>query len=90
MPMSLAEAARRKPTPTFVSLVAFLDRAPADKVFTTAEILGLVGIGSTNTLQLTFRKFGLNHYRTHPGKGRQVYWGNPKAIVALKKALAEG
>ena len=72
------------PSPAETKLKAFLDKAPADEIYTLLEICRRAGIGSS-----TLGRYRPAEYSAIVGKYR--YWGNPKAIAELlRKVKHEG
>ena len=70
----------RTPAPV-LKLIAFLDKQPTDEIYTTDEIVKRVTVSARD-------------YRTSPELekyvykiGQQNYWGNPRAIAALREQV---
>ena len=68
------------PSPTETKLKAFLDKAPADEIYTVSELCRRAGIGSS-----TLGRYRTAEYSAIVGKSR--YWGNPKAIAELLRQV---
>lgn len=69
-----------------VRLRAWLDGRAADELFTVEELMRLMGIGRHSVDKFVASEKGgpYSHFA-----GRKFHLGNPRAIVALKKLLAE-
>jgi hypothetical protein len=73
--------------PSVSAIVRFLDKQPADELFTSDELSKRAGV-STNTIKSSGNKDELASYSLRCGRSR--YWGQPKAIQALKAQLEAG
>jgi hypothetical protein len=77
-----------KPTiPSVSAILRFLDKQPADELFTSDELSKRCSI-SVSVIKSIGGKDELAAYSLRSGKFR--YWGNPKAILALKAQLEAG
>ena len=86
MPIRIADVLKPKLTPVVLALKKFLDSAPVDSVYATHELVVTVGIGSNSVLKAArMPEFSAYRYRF----GKVAYWGNPRAIAALRKAMAK-
>jgi len=74
------------PRPAITKIVEFLDKLPDDELKTCREVERLTTLGSDSVWKFAHLS-GLSHY-THR-EGKNLYYGNPRAIVALKQFLAE-
>lgn len=75
------------PPSIIVSRIAeFLDKSPHDELFTTEELAKRVAIGSQRPTQ-NAKNPALAAYSLLTGRNR--YWGNPKAIAALREQVGQ-
>jgi hypothetical protein len=72
--------------PIIGSIRQYLDKAPADELFTVGELARKIGSGE-NYVSDQSTKPQLAAYTMKTGKMR--YWGNPKAIEALRQQVAQ-
>lgn len=70
--------------PSAVKLKAFLDKAPADELFTTADLAAKTRIPVLAQNPNLFKM--LDAYRSK--LGNRMLWGNPRAIAELKRQVA--
>jgi hypothetical protein len=71
-----------KPTlPSISYILRFLDKQPADELFTSDELSKRAGV-STNTIKSIGNRDEFGAYSLRCGRLR--YWGQPKAILALR------
>lgn len=88
----IADALKPKPTSSHGRLQDFLKRADSSRVFVSQDLMQALNIKSPSTLCLCFRGGEFEKFRYRVGV--TVYYGSPKAIARLKKAvqskLAEG
>lgn len=66
-------------------IIAFLDSAPSDEVFTTRELMSRVGFVINNTDRLRRR---MESYVFVSGR-KQLLWGGELAIKNLKRHLGQ-
>jgi len=72
-------------TPSAQKVKAFLDKAPADELFTTAELAQKARAGRVEDQTQIFTR-SLPAYWERVSN--RVLWGNPKAIAELRKQVA--
>lgn len=86
MPISLDDALKPVPSPITLAVKKFLDSRPADKLYTTIEVGKAVNCGVDS---LTRACKELPEYCVVRAARHGRFWGNPRAIAALKKRLGE-
>ena len=86
MPVTITAAVNRKPSPAYLAIKAFLDKAPVDILYSGQELLDAIGVSSGDTIARAQRYFDLSAYREGGTRGVVVFWGNPKAIASLRAA----
>ena len=73
-------------SPLTIKVKAFLDKSPADEIFTIQEMALRAGVDPTSIRVCSF--FGspeLKDYNVKANTNR--YWGNPKAIAELMRQI---
>jgi hypothetical protein len=73
--------------PSVAAIMNFLNKQAPDELF-TSDVLAKGANVSQNTIKSMGHAEELNGYSIRSGKLR--YWGNPKAIAALKEQLEAG
>ena len=71
--------------PAAEQIMRFLNSQPNDEVFSTVEVEAKVNLSTSSNGGRLRRQ--LAQYWLKPVKNQSALWGNPRAIVALKKHL---
>ena len=73
-------------SPLTIKVKAFLDKSPADEIFTIQEMALRVGVDPTSIRYANFYNSPtLKDYNVKANTNR--YWGNPKAIAELMRQI---
>ena len=71
--------------PAAEQIMRFLNSQPNDEVFSTVELEAKVNLSTSANGGRLRRQ--LSQYWLRPVTNQSILWGNPRAIVALKKHL---
>lgn len=77
----------KQPSQVVGKILAWLDRQPEHEIFGTDELVTKIGVARCSVQRLPKQPEAAAYSYCHEQQVR--YYGNPKAIVALKKLLTE-
>lgn len=75
------------PSPTQTKVQQFLDKSPADELYSSSGLAKVMSLGIRSVGYLG-NEDALKPY-THK-QGAVRFWGNPKAIIALRQQIEAG
>jgi len=83
MPLTISEVTAERTLPSVSSAIAYLEKQPADQVFTPEELARAIGVAMTYLRSGLARSMPNNHIVLRA----RSYYGSKRAIANLRKKL---